>query len=180
VIRFITVAGAAASTTSEPDPWASFWPSFLGGTAGAGVTGIITLLVYFLTSAAGARRAREESLKHFLELTTQLAENSLAGTPDAGLLFRTNDALARLTLTARAPRKPVYNWAMNRVMAIFAFDNMVTVSSARTALTAQLHRWARHPWSWKIRRQMIKKANPSTVGAPTIKMTWIDGTTPES
>lgn len=180
VISFITAAYAAASTTGETDPWASFWPSFLGGTAGAGVTGIITLLVYFLTSAAGARRTREESLKHFLELTTQLAENSLAGTSDAGLLFRTNDALAQLTRTTRAPRKPVYNWALNRVMAIFAFDNMATVSSARTGLTAQLYGWARHPWSWRIRRQMIKQANPSTVGAPNISMTWIDGTTPES
>ena len=175
----LIAAAENTSGTEDADQWAAFWPGFLGGTAGAAVTGIITLLVYLLTAAAGVRRAREESLKHFLELTTQLAENSLAGKSDAGLMFRTNDALAQLTRTTRAPRKPVYNWAMNRVIAIFAFDNMATISASRTGLTAQLNRWARNPWSCTTRRQMIKGANPSTVGSPTIDMTWVDGTAPK-
>lgn len=170
------IAGMANGTTDAVDPWAAFWPSFLGGTAGSAVTAIVTVGLYFLTAFSSRKKNREEALKDFLDLVTQLGDDSLAGKQDLALFFKTNDALARLLRTSLAPRKPMYHWALNRIMAIFWFDTPVVISAARTGFTAHLFAWARNPWSLKERKHFLERAIPHAQGIPRAPVTWVDGT----
>lgn len=176
VMSILGAVSATSGTSEEVNEWAGFWPAFLGGTAGAGVTAIVTLLVFFLTASAGKRKEREEILQHFLDLVTQLSEKSLAGgAMDTSLFFRANDALVRLTRTSLAPRKPMYNWALNSLMAIMWFDNLATISAARTGYTAHLFSWARNPWSLRERKHFLTRVIPHAQGKPRGTFTWVDG-----
>lgn len=162
------LATMSADTTTGTDPWAGFWPSFIGGVAGATLAALVTLVVHFLTSRQALRRERAEVLDRLFDACTEVAKLSMEHKEQDAMLamFRAGDLRLRLARTTLAGTKTMTAWSLARIIVLFQYDNVGAISASRTSLSSMLNKWARNPWSWFTWKSMRDTMTPMSAGTP--------------
>lgn len=155
-----------------------FWSGFFGALVGAGIAGVITLVVHWLASADAKRRERDAILDRLFNAASQLGEAALdrGKTPmPLSALFAAHDFVAQLRRTTRSDTEAMQTYALNRIVILYAYDNVGAISAARTSLTAGLSRWARAPRSRKTRAHLKQYADIGVAGEPVTPITSAGG-----